>query len=76
MTTISEQTILVTGFGPFEGHEVNASWEAVQELYNLKNDLSKEYNVNLIIDNVPVDYDYVSNKVPELWKQHEPEARK
>ena len=29
---MDSRPIVVTGYGPFEGHPVNASWEAVKEL--------------------------------------------
>lgn len=68
----SECTILVTGFGPFDKHVVNASWEAVKELQKLWIN-SKEFpDVKLIIEEIPVSYSYVSTRIPQLWKKHSP----
>lgn len=65
-------TILVTGFGPFQDHEVNASWEAVKELQKLWTDSKEVSNVKLIIEEIPVLYSVVSTHVPQLWKKHNP----
>lgn len=70
----SERTVLVTGFGPFGKHKVNASWEAVKELYERRDELRELHNINLIIDHIPVAYDHVTEKIPQLWKEHEPQA--
>ena len=62
------QNIVVTGFGPFAGHPVNASWESVKLLKNywtLK-------DVNLIIDEIPVSYDFIQKQIPEKWKAQNP----
>ncbi|XP_078049035.1 pyroglutamyl-peptidase 1 [Augochlora pura] len=65
-------TALVTGFGPFSGHAVNASWEAVKELKKLY-DTSKELeDVKLIIEEIPVSYDDVSTYLPKLIEDHNP----
>ncbi|XP_043281548.1 pyroglutamyl-peptidase 1 [Venturia canescens] len=69
----SEITVLVTGFGPFKNHEVNASWEAVKELYKMKEDLHERHNVRLVIENIPVVYHHVLHRVPQLWKEHDPQ---
>ncbi|KAJ8947890.1 hypothetical protein NQ318_010036 [Aromia moschata] len=58
--------ILVTGFGPFQGHTINASWEAVKMLPD---------NVNgcrIIKEEVPVMYDYVERNIPKLWETLKP----
>lgn len=68
----SKCTVLVTGFGPFDMHAVNASWKAVKELRELWTD-SKEFpDVELITEEIPVSYNYVSTYVPQLWKKHNP----
>lgn len=68
----SECTILVTGFGPFGKHVVNASWEAVKELQKLWIN-SKEFpDIKLVIEEIPVSYSYVSTQIPQLWKKHNP----
>ncbi|EZA62455.1 hypothetical protein DMN91_004474 [Ooceraea biroi] len=72
MSTDSKCRILVTGFGPFDKHVVNASWEAVKELQKLWA-ASKEFpGVELITEEIPVSYDYVSTCIPQLWKKYNP----
>lgn len=67
-----ECTILVTGFGPFDKHLVNASWEAVKELQKLWADSEEFADVTLIAKEIPVSYGYVSTRIPQLWKEHNP----
>ena len=38
--------IVVTGYGPFGDHKVNASWEAVKRLKNLWNEEQGNKKVN------------------------------
>lgn len=67
-----KRTVLVTGFGPFKTHVVNASWEAVKELQKLWENSVEFSDVKLIAEEVPVSYDYVSEHIPRLWKEHNP----
>ncbi|CAL1688542.1 unnamed protein product [Lasius platythorax] len=67
-----ECTILVTGFGPFDKHVVNASWEAVKELQKLWIDSKEFSDIELITKEIPVSYSYVSTQIPQLWKKHNP----
>ncbi|XP_002731379.1 pyroglutamyl-peptidase 1-like [Saccoglossus kowalevskii] len=62
------KTVVVTGFGPFGEHKVNASSVAVQELkkLNLGDDVS------LVTEEMPVIYEDIQEIVPSLWKQHQP----
>lgn len=58
------------GFGPFGSHTVNASAVAVWRLKQdggLKND-----SVELVVAELPVEYEAVKDMVPRLWKQHDP----
>ncbi|XP_033341309.1 pyroglutamyl-peptidase 1 isoform X2 [Megalopta genalis] len=72
MSSDFKYTALVTGFGPFSGHDVNASWEAVKELKKLS-DTSKELkNVKLIIKEIPVSYDDVSAYLSKLIEDYNP----
>ncbi|XP_011869184.1 PREDICTED: pyroglutamyl-peptidase 1 [Vollenhovia emeryi] len=64
--------ILVTGFGPFDAHVVNASWEAVKELQKLWENSVEFPDFELVAEEIPVSYAYVSNRVPRLWKKHNP----
>lgn len=67
------KNIIVTGFGPFGKHIINASWEAVKNLSKKNSEiLKKQYNVNLIIKEIPVAYDHVIKNIPELWQQYNP----
>lgn len=66
-----ESPILVTGFGPFHQHSVNASWVAVQEMAKL----GIEYNSKKVpfkIAEVPVAYDVVSSEIPGLHERIKP----
>ncbi|CAG7820390.1 unnamed protein product [Allacma fusca] len=68
--------ILVTGFGPFRDHVVNASWESVRLLPN--EDIRPPPNVrpgtkiNLIIHQIPVIYRYVADHMEQLWEKYQP----
>lgn len=66
-----ESPVLVTGFGPFHHHTVNASWVAVQEMEKL----GIEHNsrkIPLRIKEIPVAYDVVSSMVPNLYEEVKP----
>lgn len=62
-------TVLVTGFGPFGDHTINASWEAVKELRKM----GVTHNVKLITHEIPVEYQTVKQLIPNLWNQHSPD---
>jgi pyroglutamyl-peptidase len=64
----SKQTVLVTGFGPFATHVINASWEAVKEL----GQMGIRDDVNLVTLEIPVEYETVRSQIPSLWKEHNP----
>ena len=51
-----QDRVLVTGFGPFGVHKVNASWVAVQELEALG---LEDPFVTLVVEEITVDYEYV-----------------
>ncbi|XP_066460689.1 pyroglutamyl-peptidase 1 isoform X1 [Eleutherodactylus coqui] len=61
--------VVVTGFGPFGEHAVNASWVAVQEL----DKLGLGDRVELHIYEVPVEYRTVQRLIPDLWIKHRPQ---
>ena len=75
MENKTSKTVLVTGFGPFGAYTVNASWEAVKELEKMTNVLKQTYGVDLVTENIPVAYDYVSKRIPQLWEKHKPMVR-
>lgn len=67
----SKDVVVVTGFGSFGVHTINASTEAVKLLPTL--DIENELNIQLVIvKEIPVVYDYVQNNIPELWKTYKP----
>lgn len=57
-----------TGFGPFGMHQINASWVAVSELAKL----GIADDVDLVVQEVPVEYEAVKKMVPALWEKHKP----
>ncbi|CAK1550268.1 unnamed protein product [Leptosia nina] len=62
--------VLVTGFGPFVNHPINASWEAVKLLD--KDKIEREHKVELVQLEIPVTYENVDEFIPALWETHEP----
>ena len=60
-----EQTLLITGFGPFGDFQVNPSWEVAKSV-NVP-------GVKVVREYLSVDYDQVNRKVPELWQEHQPD---
>lgn len=64
--------VVVTGFGPFLGHEtINASWEAVQLLPNSLDNEGTNYELER--RKVPVEFAAVDKAVTEIW-QREPKV--
>ena len=63
-----EQTVLLTGFGPFPNHPVNVSWEIVKEIKSLWSNA----NFNLEIREIPVVYSTVTSYVPKLYDELRP----
>lgn len=61
--------ILITGFGPFGEHLINASWESVK----LLPDNMDGYKV--IKQEISVSYQHVEEHIPELWKNLNPQVR-
>jgi hypothetical protein len=57
--------IIVTGYGQFRGHEVNASGEAVKLLPEKIDVQGKIYEIRKIF--VEVEYEDVDRKIDEIW---------
>ena len=62
------EKIVVTGFGPFTGHPINASWESVKLLPKYW----QNSNVDLIIDEIPVNYEFIQNQITTKWQDQNP----
>lgn len=69
---VYDDTVLVTGFGPFGVHAVNASNECVKLLPSLG--LERELGIRLITKEIPVDYQYVQSNVPKFWETYKPKV--
>lgn len=69
---VYEETVLVTGFGPFGVHKINASMESVKLLPSL--DLEGELGIQLVTKEIPVEYSYVKNQIPQLWEMYKPKV--
>lgn len=64
-----EDIVIITGFGPFGEHKVNASWEAVRLLQKFKIDGAK-----IVVEEIPVTYSYVEERIPLLWENYKPKV--
>lgn len=60
-----DNLIIVTGYGQFSGHEINASGEAVRILPDEIKVGTKKYQIKKI--EVSVEYEDVDKKVDEIW---------
>lgn len=68
--TTQSNIVVVTGFGPFGPHKINASWESVKLLKDT--DIEKELGIQLVTEQVPVVYNCVEKRVPKLWETYKP----
>ncbi|XP_060223305.1 pyroglutamyl-peptidase 1-like protein isoform X3 [Meriones unguiculatus] len=66
--------VVVTGFGPFQQHLVNSSWEAVKELSKLG--LGADANLELRTLQLPVDYREVKRRLTTIWEDLQPQCGK
>nr|CAG4650536.1 EOG090X0F1W [Sida crystallina] len=67
---VRKDVVLVTGFGPFGTHKINASWESVKLLVDTG--IEEDLGIKLITKEIPVDYDFVKKNVPEMWEMYKP----
>lgn len=58
--------VIVTGFGPFRDHKVNASWVAVK---TMKDTGGLGEDIDLEIIQIDVDYAFVDSEIPKIWKK-------
>lgn len=72
---MSREKVLLTGFGPFGDHNINPSWEVVKELSSKYGKYYEELGIELITQELPVDYKFVQNEVPRLWEEHQPKVK-
>lgn len=72
MEVNKKPVVLVTGFGPFDNHIVNASWEAVKELSKLCANSKELTDVQVIKKEIPVSYEDVNACIPKLWEEYKP----
>jgi pyrrolidone-carboxylate peptidase len=61
--------VLITGFGPFRSVLVNPSWEVAKAL---KTYVEWTRPIHIILKQLEVTYDDVSNKVPDYWVKYNP----
>lgn len=71
MVNMEMEKVLVTGFGPFGEHKINASWETVKLLPSLNKNV-----VELIVQEIPVTYKDVDEKIKILWETYKPTVRR
>lgn len=62
------KTIILTGFGPFGDHKINASWQSVKLIPEIWKSEDK-----IVIEEIPVLYNFVQEKVPEKWADLSPD---
>ena len=65
-------TVLVTGFGPFNKHKVNSSWEAARLLPTMGLRARGE-EIVVVAKEIKVSYEYVKERIPALWEEIKPD---
>ncbi|KAK3912351.1 Pyroglutamyl-peptidase 1 [Frankliniella fusca] len=70
LSSSEKRTIIVTGFGPFRAHKINASWEAVKLLPEMLDVV--DLNIILIVQEIPVDYEESVKRLTVLCEEHKP----
>lgn len=65
-----KNTVVVTGFGPFRHYPINASWEAVRLIPDILD--TEQININLIIEEIPVEYEETLTRISKLQKEYDP----
>ena len=72
--------ILITGFGPFRDHVVNASWEAVKLLnpdgIPWPSNIPRGTPLHISFCQLEVAYTAVHKQVPGLWSKQKPHVCK
>lgn len=63
------KTIVVTAFGAFGGFNVNPSETVIRKLEDMG--LGRD-DIQTVFEVIPVNYDIVSQRIPELWNKHTP----
>ncbi|KAJ8717573.1 hypothetical protein PYW07_005503 [Mythimna separata] len=63
--------VLITGFEPFSNYKTNPSWEGVR--YMNGDRIEKKHNITLFRKEMPVSYDAVDAKVPQMWQWYQPD---
>jgi len=72
-----DNTVLITGFGPFGTHTVNASWVAVQTMVKLFEELRLRNgepvgSYKLATREVPVSYSFVESNLERIYDETSP----
>ena len=65
------RTVLVTGFGPFNKHKVNSSWEAAKDLPERL--IARGEEVVVVAKEIRVSYKEVKERIPALWEEIKPD---
>ncbi|XP_074649718.1 pyroglutamyl-peptidase 1-like [Tubulanus polymorphus] len=67
----NKNKVVLTGFGPFKDHPVNASWVAASTLATIG--FPSRDDIDLVTCEIPVEYTTVKETVPTLWNEHKPD---
>lgn len=68
--------LVLTSFGPFCGYEDNPSETYAKALHDQASQLFPDVQqLQVHRETLPVDYEVVAKRVPELWREHKPDVR-
>jgi len=65
---IRPDSIVLTGFEPFDGASDNPSWDAVQ----IAEGLLRQHYPLIVIERLPVEFGRATNRIIELFAEHQP----